>query len=194
MKETILKLRSEGKTYNEIKNLIGCSKSTIAYHCGNGQKEMAKKRVRKRRENIIIQKVENFKYKIEKENIVEDELKNKNEKSFIESVRKFQKRDNSVKGTINKEINTTFTWEDVLNKFGENTHCYLSGEKINLFENNYNMDHIVPTSRGGLNTFDNLGILHKKVNYMKGDLTPTELIDWCKKILEYNGFEINIKK
>jgi hypothetical protein len=29
---------------------------------------------------------------------------------------------------------------------------------------------------------------------MKGDLTPDELIDWCKKILEYNGFEINIKK
>jgi len=33
MKEQILKLRKEGKTYNEIHELLGCSKSTISYHC-----------------------------------------------------------------------------------------------------------------------------------------------------------------
>ena len=33
MKEKILKLRSEGKTYNEIEKMLGCSKSTISYHC-----------------------------------------------------------------------------------------------------------------------------------------------------------------
>lgn len=33
MKEDILKLRKEGKSYNEIKNILGCSKSTISYHC-----------------------------------------------------------------------------------------------------------------------------------------------------------------
>lgn len=35
MKEQILKLRAEGKTYNEIVNILGCSKGTISYHCGN---------------------------------------------------------------------------------------------------------------------------------------------------------------
>lgn len=34
MKEGILKLRAEGKTYNEIKEILGCSKGTISYHCG----------------------------------------------------------------------------------------------------------------------------------------------------------------
>lgn len=35
MKEKILKLRKEGLTYNEIKEKLGCSKSTISYHCNN---------------------------------------------------------------------------------------------------------------------------------------------------------------
>ena len=35
MKENILKLRKEGKSYNEIKKILGCSLSTISYHCLN---------------------------------------------------------------------------------------------------------------------------------------------------------------
>ena len=42
MKERILALRNEGLTYNEIKDLLGCSKSTISYHCGEGQKEKSR--------------------------------------------------------------------------------------------------------------------------------------------------------
>ena len=33
MKEQILKLRKEGKTYNQIQDELGCAKSTISYHC-----------------------------------------------------------------------------------------------------------------------------------------------------------------
>lgn len=189
MKEEILKLRNEGKSYRDIKKLLKCSLSTISYYCGDGQKEKTLNRTRSRKKNILVRKTDGFKYRIEKNNKI-DELKAKEERYVRESVRKFQKRDNNVKGAINNDINTTFTWEDVLNKFGENTYCYLSGEKINLFENNYNMDHIIPSSKGGSNTFDNLGILHKTVNYMKGNLTKDELIGWCKKILEFNGYKI----
>lgn len=39
MKEKILKLRSEGKTYNEISTILKCSLSTVSYHCGKGQKK-----------------------------------------------------------------------------------------------------------------------------------------------------------
>lgn len=35
MKEDILRLKKEGKTYNEIKQILGCSISTISYHCNN---------------------------------------------------------------------------------------------------------------------------------------------------------------
>lgn len=43
-KDSILKLRAEGKTYDEISLILECSKGTIAYHCGDGQKEKARKR------------------------------------------------------------------------------------------------------------------------------------------------------
>jgi DNA-binding CsgD family transcriptional regulator len=35
IKESILELRREGKTYNYIKDVLKCSKSTINYHCKN---------------------------------------------------------------------------------------------------------------------------------------------------------------
>ena len=37
MKEQILKLRKEGKSYNEIHEILGCAISTISYHCLNYQ-------------------------------------------------------------------------------------------------------------------------------------------------------------
>jgi 5-methylcytosine-specific restriction endonuclease McrA len=184
MKEKILELKTQGKSYNEIAKILKCSKGTIAYHCGDGQKEKTDIRRKKRLENIIIGKTNNFKYS---PNV---DLTVKPNKNLVEAVRKFQKRDNKVKGLVNKNIETTFVWGDVINKFGINTKCYLSGEPINLYQNDYNFDHIIPTTRGGQNLFSNLGILHETVNMMKGDLTPDELISWCVKILKYNGYKI----
>jgi hypothetical protein len=48
-KEEILRLRSEGKTYNEIKDILGCSKGTIAYHVGEGQKQKTRERTSRSR-------------------------------------------------------------------------------------------------------------------------------------------------
>jgi CRISPR/Cas system Type II protein with McrA/HNH and RuvC-like nuclease domain len=182
MKEDILRLRAEGKTYNEIQDLLKCSKGTISYHCGKNQKDKAKKRQRKRRkENILLHKTENFRHR--------------SKKYANEGIRKFQKRDNSVKKSVNKVIEKTFNWEDVIEKFSEDTVCYLSGEKINLLETgNYQLDHINPSSRGGDNSLENMGILHEIVNKMKHNLTPEELIDWCKKILDFNGYEVGKKQ
>ena len=50
LKEKILKLYSEGKAYNDIVDILGCSKSTISFHCGKGQKEKNRNRNRIRRD------------------------------------------------------------------------------------------------------------------------------------------------
>jgi len=182
MKEKILKLRDEGKTYNEIKEILGCSKGTISYHCGEGQKEKTTKRRKRRRENVALDKLDRFKYA------------KKPRRNVCEQVRGFNKVEIGENGrNINKEIKQTFNIDDVLEKFGENTICYLSGEKINLYEKTYNFDHIIPVSRGGDNSLENLGITHEIVNYMKGNLMPDELLYWCKKILEHNGYKVENK-
>lgn len=46
-KEDILRLRAEGKTYRQIQKELGCSKSTIAYHCGEGQKTKTRERTQR---------------------------------------------------------------------------------------------------------------------------------------------------
>ena len=38
-KEEIIRLSKEGKSYRQIAGILGCSKGTISYHLGMGQKE-----------------------------------------------------------------------------------------------------------------------------------------------------------
>lgn len=158
MKEQILKLHNEGKTYNEISKILNCSKGTVSYHCGKGQKEksLLKQRQRRNQQHYLSKKVEQF----------------SNRKLYFKTA-SFQK---------NKK---TFTVEDVIAKFGIETKCYLTGVKINLINDiNYEFDHIIPASKGGSNTLDNLGITLKIVNRMKHDCTIEELINICKLILK----------
>ena len=54
MKEQILSLRSQGLSYNQIVAKLGCSKGTVSYHCGHGQKEKSRRlRLIYARKNII---------------------------------------------------------------------------------------------------------------------------------------------
>ena len=42
MKNEILKLHAEGKTYDEISKILGCSKSTVSYHCSDAVRNQSK--------------------------------------------------------------------------------------------------------------------------------------------------------
>jgi len=52
LKESILQLRLEGKSYAEIANELNCSKGTISYYCGVGQAEKTKTRLDQSRARI----------------------------------------------------------------------------------------------------------------------------------------------
>jgi len=51
-KDKIFELRAQGKSYSQIQNILGCSKGTIAYHLGEGQKEKSQQLQKKHREEI----------------------------------------------------------------------------------------------------------------------------------------------
>lgn len=52
LKEQILNLKNKGYSYNQIKKELGCSKGTISYHVGIGQKTKTDKRREESRTKI----------------------------------------------------------------------------------------------------------------------------------------------
>jgi 5-methylcytosine-specific restriction endonuclease McrA len=169
-RDEILKLRAEGKSYSEIRNITGASKGTISYHCGHGQKEKNKIRSDKsKNRHPYTQKYYNF--------------------IDVES-RKYQqiKTEFSYKKFTSK---CGFTLKDIIKKFGENPKCYLTGRSINIYETEtYHFDHIIPVSRGGSHKLENLGICCSFANIAKSDLCTEEFLALCKEILEYAGYNI----
>lgn len=168
----IKELRKKGYTYAQIKNELKCSKSTISYHLDDKGKEKAKKRILENKNSPLIKRVWEF--------------KNKNINS---KTRDFQRRNC---GILNNQQEFNFTLEDVLKKIDGNHTCYLTGEKIDINNSpSFAFDHIIPSSKGGSNTLDNLGLTSCIANTMKNNLTVDELLYYCKKILENNGYSVN---
>lgn len=162
-KDDILKLAAEGKSYSEIQKELGCSKGTIAYHLGEGQKEKVAKR---QKDNVLQKKVTRFK-------------SIKDEKNFYKRVYDFQER------------TLKFSTEDVLLRLLENPVCYLTGKVIDLKDpTSYELDHIVPKSRGGDSSLENLGFTTKIANRSKNNLLLAEFIQLCRDVLEHNGYKV----
>lgn len=83
------------------------------------------------------------------------------------------------------------TPEEVVEKFGYETICYLTGAKVDLRKpQTYQFDHIIPRSRGGDNSINNLGISISEANKAKHSLTPEEFIELCRKVLAHNGYDV----
>lgn len=179
MREQILELRRAGKSYKEICQITGCSKGTVSYHCGEGQKEKKQNRQKELRKRIVIlRRVESFQY--------DRRLSVKTEDFQRERI----KRESDGKHRLGKR-NLTFRWRDVINKFGWETICYLTGEPINLREpRTYHFDHIVPIAKGGVSTIDNLGICTRNANQAKHDMSKEELLVLCEKILKHHGYTV----
>lgn len=175
MKEEILKLFQLGLSYGEIAKEVGCSKSTVAYHCNPKTKEgTIKRNARNRLSKPWARKLENY----------------KNKTRLKSRVEKFQCRE---KGRLAPMDSSSFDFcmDDVLEKFGMTPTCYLTGRKLDMKESDtYSFDHIIPASRGGDNSFSNLGITCQEANQAKFNLTVDEFLSLCKEILEYNGFEV----
>lgn len=189
LKNKILELRSQGHSYNYIENALGCSKGTISFHCGTGQKEKSLARNNKRRKiNPLQFKIHRFcspmnKTINEHHNLAkQDEVNNEKiiKRLRIKVARFFQKKD-----TTYGEI--MFSAKDLLEKIGKNPSCYLTGVPIDLNKpRSYHLDHIVPRSRGGDDSLNNCQIACREANQAKGDLLVSEFVELCKKVIKHN--------
>lgn len=54
----------------------------------------------------------------------------------------------------------------------------------------YDLDHIIPVSRGGSNELSNLGVSIPVANKSKSNLTLEEYLELCKKVLEHHGYTV----
>lgn len=183
-------LRNQNKTYDEICFILKCSKGTVSYHLGEGQKDKTLNRTRKGRgkQHPYIRKIESFRqdrYNYRSRRQVSNATIQKKLKAKLEGFHNPTRRKTKM---YNKP---TFTIEDVFTKLGQSPKCYLTGQEIDITNpSTYAFDHVIPVSRGGTNTLDNLGICIRQVNMSKTDMTPDEYINLCKLVLEHNGYSI----
>jgi CRISPR/Cas system Type II protein with McrA/HNH and RuvC-like nuclease domain len=90
--------------------------------------------------------------------------------------------------------NKNYTYKDVIEYFGGTTvKCELTGRNIDLLVDDYNIDHIIPVSRGGSNELDNMAFTIPQANAAKSNLTNEEFVALCKEVCENFGYEV-IKK
>ena len=185
LKEKILQLRGAGYTYDQIVKELGCSKGTVSYHCGVGQKEKTLHRTRELRKKYhpFKRKIEGFSTIFISNSKVSSKLSV--QKLIQKKIYNFVAKDRKMK--YHRYQSPEFTIEDVLDKFGDTPKCYLTGQHIDINKpSTYHFDHIIPRSRGGDNSLDNLGICTKKANEAKGDMTPDEFLNLCKQVISHS--------
>lgn len=185
----INKLREEGLSYKQIVKKLNCSLGSVSYHLGDGQKEKARLRgnnIRKK-EHPYVNKIKHF---------TAPDLRAKGKNNISKACYKlcFQRKitDFCRIPLGDKMISKRdFTVQNVIDKFSENPKCALTGLPIDITKpSTYNFDHIIPRTRGGDNSIDNLQICTKQANNAKGTMTPDEFINLCKLVLENSNYTV----
>lgn len=181
--EQILKLRAEGKSYNEISKILNCSKSTVSYWCNPNGKENTRKRTLRREKwkRTLEKKIDNFKRrKISNYQLI----KVKDWKGLLSiKIKEFKKR-----GMVENNFTTTTLLASI--KDPEHIKCYLTGRNIDITKDEYHLDHIMPIAKGGTCNADNLGFACPEANRSKSDMTLDEYLSLCKEVLENFGYKV----
>lgn len=61
--------------------------------------------------------------------------------------------------------------------------CSLTGER--LTRQNVSVDHILPSSKGGLNVPQNIRLTTRNINWCRGTMTDDELLALCQSVVNH---------
>ena len=178
-------LRSQGKTYKEITSELHCAHSTVSYYCSPGVQTKALSRHKQYKKTLIgklVKRWDSFTHPRHTNPVRKDPDWNK---KFRTAASEFRNR----QGMNCKKEN--YSYKVLLKHVGGfNTFCYLTGTPINIITDDFQLDHIIPVSKGGTNEISNCGITLPVVNRMKTDMTVPELLEMCEKILKHHNYKI----
>ncbi|NDD54008.1 hypothetical protein EBZ39_09045 [bacterium] len=182
--EKILELYEKGFSYREIEAKLGCSKGTVSYHCGSGQKQKTLNNQRRgRKENVLRTKIQRFVATKLKGTLSKEKDARAIEKILQVKITQFsltgKRKDKSVRCKL------MFNVKQLIKKLGSNPVCYLTGRPINLDEGkSYHLDHILPKSKGGDNSLENCGLACRAANQAKTDMTLDEFVQLCAEVIK----------
>jgi hypothetical protein len=63
----------------------------------------------------------------------------------------------------------------------QNFRCALTGQHLN--PSNASLDHVIPVSRGGAHTIENMQVVLTSANHAKGTMTQDEFIQLCREVV-----------
>ena len=184
MKNKIIELRNKGFTYSQICKILGCSKGTVAYWCNTTTRYKNKIKCENRKKSNLGL----FKFSKAYSSFCNRKRSNNKTSFCIDSNKRFRNCISHFRNRgnmISKKYTYKEAWE-YLN--APNVKCYLTGTPINMETDSYDLDHIIPVSKGGTNELSNLGVAIPMANRSKSDLTVDEYLELCKKVLEYHGY------
>lgn len=189
VKNQILDLHKQGLSYSAIQKRLKCSKGTISYHCGKGQKNKKNKRQQNRRSiSVLRNKIENFRYRKQKCIVYDSDTRD------VRKILSIKLRFFSMNRKT-KTVKQKFSLQELIDKIGDNPKCYLTGRSIDLSDGrSYHLDHIVPISKGGDNSLDNCEIACKEANQAKHNLSKNEFIKLCQEVVDKSKQNTNLSK
>lgn len=184
-RDDILRLRQEGLSYKEISERLGCSKGTISYHLGEGQKEKTAERTRAWREsNQGQRRLYDFKDRCPgpgDKNVRDGGARH----ASCDRVKKFQQR-TERHGEYDTKVERFITFDE-LREMHPTPVCYLTGRELDWDDlSTWSLDHMIPISKGGDSTLENMGITHPAANRAKSNLDLEEFLTLCEDVLRYH--------
>ena len=209
--DKIIILRQQGKSYREIKEKLGISKGTVAYHLGEGQKLKSFERHKKQSEGIQ-RKVLSFLYIKRNKNseikpVTRTDIRKKMRGFVYEKKGKYAFRNTHLE--VDPPVNRTWAtlgiiWPGIkvknrhfqaVNQWTKQpdfedgkpimfpfVRCRLSGEIIDAELSNSSVDHIDGNRNN--NRLDNFSFVSDKFNRMKSNFSHNLLYNMCKKFIK----------
>ena len=127
-----------------------------------------------------------------------DRLKTVHQRNIAVKAKKLMRKTSAALTSMKKRsedagVDCTITLDDIreLTYHAYGTECRYTGRTLTI--ENIVYDHIVPVSKGGPSTKDNIQVISRFANNMKGSLTEEDflvLLNWLQQLPEHLSKEV----